>query len=301
VHHIKATYDKITHALNEVLSEQPSIFKSELRPGPKHRFTDIDVIALSLTADFIGVNSENYLFASINSDYKNHFPNLLSRRQYNDRRKRLENKINQLRAIISDKMKKARMSQDIYVIDSMPLRLCKYARRYSSTICKEDPKLIPKVSWCASQDEWYYGFKLNLICTGDGIIKTFKINDSTIHDIHYLDDIGEEFTGCRIVGDKGYISKGRKRDFLAQHRIHIETPPKKNQKNAMPFIWGKVRKTIEVLFSQINAQFDIQRNFAKTLKGYITRIYSKLCTITLLHYINKNNGLPIGRLRYALK
>lgn len=300
MHHIKNTFDKINGTLNEILREESSLLKKKVRPGPRHRFTDTDAIALSLAADFLGLNSENYLFASLNSDYKDCFPNLLSRRQYNDRRKRLANEINQLRNIISDKMNKTRKTQDIYVVDSMPLRICKIARKHRSTICKDDTTLIPKVAWCAAQDEWYYGLKLNVVCTGEGIIKAFKIADPTIHDVHYLDEIGKDFRGCRIVGDKGYISKGRKQELLNDYNVHLETPPKKNQKNQKPFVYGKVRKKIETLFSQLNGQFNTQRNFAKTIRGYVSRLYSKLCTITLLQYINKSGGKPIGRVQYAL-
>ncbi|WPU91109.1 IS982 family transposase [Mucilaginibacter sabulilitoris] len=287
-------------ALKEILGEQPSLLKTRVRPGPKIKFTDIDIIALSLTADHLALNSENYLFAALNSDYKECFPNLLSRRQYHDRRKNLKKEIIYLQGIINRKMEKPRKSQDIYVIDSMPLKICKMARMFRSTICKDDSSLIPKESQCWAQDESYYGFKLNVVCTGEGVIKKFKVDDSTRHDIHYLDEIGDDFKGCRIVGDKGYISKGRKQELLDTYNIHLETPFRKNQKNPKPFIYGKVRKRIETLFSQLNIQFDIQRNFAKTTKGYLTRLYSKLCTITLLQYINKSKGKPIGQVQYAL-
>jgi hypothetical protein len=300
VHHIKVTFDKFKDALNQVLGDNTSLLKKTVRSGPKYKFTDIDVIALSLTADYINAGSENYLFAALNSDYKNDFPNLLSRRQYNHRRKRLEKPIKNLRELISIKMEPARKTQDIYVIDSMPLRVTKFARRNSSTICRDDANLVPQISKCAAQDEWYYGFKLHAVCTGDGIIKAFKIDDSTIHDVHYLDEIGEQFKNCRIVGDKGYISQSRKKELFEDFNIYMETPPKKNQKNQPIFIWGKVRKTIERLFSQINGQFDIQKNYAKTVRGYVTRLYSKLCTLTLLQFVNKSKGRTIGRLKYAL-
>ena len=56
------------------------------RRGVVPRFSDLEVIALSLTAEQFGVDSESYLFALL-KEYKSDFPNLISRRQYNDRRK----------------------------------------------------------------------------------------------------------------------------------------------------------------------------------------------------------------------
>ena len=49
-----STFDKILYHLNEILREKPTLLQNRVRPGPKHIFTDADVIALSLTSDFLG-------------------------------------------------------------------------------------------------------------------------------------------------------------------------------------------------------------------------------------------------------
>lgn len=54
------------------------------RRGVVPRFSDLEVIALSLTAEHLSIDSENNLFDRL-KDYKVEFPNLISRRQYNDR------------------------------------------------------------------------------------------------------------------------------------------------------------------------------------------------------------------------
>ena len=56
------------------------------RRGVVLRFSDLEVIALSLTAKKFSIDSESYLF-SLLEEYKSEIPNLISRRQYNDRRK----------------------------------------------------------------------------------------------------------------------------------------------------------------------------------------------------------------------
>ena len=47
------------------------------RRGVVPRFSDLEVIALSLTAEQFGVDSESYLFALL-EEYKSDFPNLIS-------------------------------------------------------------------------------------------------------------------------------------------------------------------------------------------------------------------------------
>ena len=48
-----------------------------LRRGVIPRFSDLEVIALTLTAEQFGVDSESYLF-SLLKEYKSDFPNLIS-------------------------------------------------------------------------------------------------------------------------------------------------------------------------------------------------------------------------------
>lgn len=60
------------------------------RRGVVPRFSDLEVIALSLTAEKFSIDSESYLF-SLLEEYKSEIPNLISRRQYNNRRKLTDN------------------------------------------------------------------------------------------------------------------------------------------------------------------------------------------------------------------
>lgn len=55
------------------------------RRGVVPRFSDLEVIALSITAETESIDSENRLFVMLKSLAAD-LPNLISRRQYNDRR-----------------------------------------------------------------------------------------------------------------------------------------------------------------------------------------------------------------------
>ena len=59
------------------------------RRGVIPKFSDLEVISLSLTAEALGIDSENYLFHKLSKEYSADFYNLISRRQYNQRRKLL--------------------------------------------------------------------------------------------------------------------------------------------------------------------------------------------------------------------
>ena len=59
-------------------------FKSGI--GRKPKMTDLEVVALSFTAEFMSIDSENSLFKQISLS---EIPNLIERSQFNKRRKKL--------------------------------------------------------------------------------------------------------------------------------------------------------------------------------------------------------------------
>ena len=59
-------------------------FKSGV--GRKEKMSDLEIVALSLTAEFMSIDSENSLFKEINNQQ---IPNLIERSQFNKRRRKL--------------------------------------------------------------------------------------------------------------------------------------------------------------------------------------------------------------------
>jgi len=171
----------------------------------------------------------------------------------------------------------------------MPLEVVKMSRSSRSKICKESFYCSPNFGFCASQNMRYYGYKIHAVCSVEGIFESFDLTKASVHDIHYLKDIKNEFKDCIILGDKGYLSADYQLDLFTNCNIKLEIPMRKNQNNfkKQPYIFRKKRKRIETLFSQLSDQFMIKRNYAKSFDGFKTRIASKITSLTIIQYINK--------------
>ena len=74
------------------------------RRGPVPKFSDLEVVALSLTAETESIDSEKWLFDYKLQEYKDNIPNLISRRQFNDRRKKTAGLCEELRKRIAKEM-----------------------------------------------------------------------------------------------------------------------------------------------------------------------------------------------------
>jgi len=269
------------------------------RCGVVPRFSDLEVIALSLTAESHSIDSENLLFAKLVSEYKKDFPNLISRRQYNDRRKFLFGLTDTIR---TGMVKSIDEYENVFSVDSKPVEICRISRSRRNKVGKTDYDRAPSKGFCASENRYYYGYKLHAVCSMKGIIHSFELTKASVHDIHYLNDLKWELSDCILLGDKGYLSKDVQLDLFENVRIKLEVPYRSNQKDFKPTFkpFKRLRKRIETLFSQLDDHLMMIRNYAKDVNGIFTRILAKITAITALQYLNMLNNKPIGRVKHAL-
>lgn len=300
MHCIKANFDKILHILKEILGEELPASGNLKRPGPIARFTDIEVIALSITAECLSIDSELYLFGKLEAEYKEDFPHLISRRQYNDRRKILFEMQESIRKRLAIHLNEFTR---VYAIDSMPLEICKLSRMERNKMGKDESYTAPDKGFCASQNKWFYGYKLHGVCSPNGVIQELDLTKASVHDVHFLKDLKLTMKDCCITGDRGYISQPLAKELKEKNNIEMRVPMRNNQKGytKVPWIFKKIRKRIETVFSQLCDQFMIQRNYAKSFRGFRTRILAKISGFTTLNYFNKLAGRPLGQIKYALR
>ena len=257
------------------------IYKSGV--GRKQKMSDLEVVALSLTAEFMSIDSENSLFKQLNQA---EIPNLIERSQFNKRRRKLFLFSEEIRTKLA---KEFLEFEDYFIVDSMPLEICKFSRHSRIKICKEEFESAPSKGFCASQNNWFFGYKLHGVCSVSGIFHSLDITKAEVHDVHFLKNIKQQMSDCVLLGDRGYLSESIQLDLFQTVKVRLETPKRSNQKDykQQPYIFRKSRKRIETLFSQLCDQFMIRRNYAKSFEGFKTRILAKITSLTLVQYINK--------------
>jgi len=298
MHNLYANFVKILEVSKQFSRELVNEKGNIPRCGVVPRFSDLEVVALSLTAESLSIDSENCLFEKL-KEYRQEFPNLISRRQYNDRRKFTADLYNKIRADVAGKIDGG---EDYFCIDSKPIEICRIARSKRCTMGRDDLEKAPNYGFCASQNQYYYGYKLHALCGLSGVIHSFDLTGASVHDIKYLQDVKYEYHDCTILGDRGYISREVQLDLFETALIKLEVPHRLNQKDWKPYFppFRKARKRIETSFSQLDDQFMLFRNYAKATTGFFTRIISKISAFTFSQYFNFLNNRPIGQVKYAL-
>ena len=90
--------------------------------------------------------------------------------------------------------------------------------------------------------------------------------------MHYLNDIRWEYHDCMMLGDRGYLSADIQQNLFEAAKITLEVPYRLNQKNWRPptGAYKRFRKRIETIFSQLNDNLMMIRNYAKQSCGLFT-------------------------------
>lgn len=275
---LEASYKLILKELRNI-SQCENLYFKPIKP----KLSDLELISLIILAEYKSIDSEYQLFRDIKGF---EIESKIERSVYNRRKRKLFPFIEQIRMKMVEKLNKC---ETYYVVDSMPLEVCKLSRSSRSKICKDVDYALPNKGFCASQNLHFYGYKLHAVCSINGIFQSFDLSPASVHDIHYLQDIKSQLSDCVLLGDRGYLSQTIQTDLFNQVNIRLETPKRINQQDYKPqfYPYKKYRKRIETLFSQLCDQFMIRRNYAKSFQGFKTRILAKITTLTTIQFLNK--------------
>lgn len=108
MHNQCAIFAKFLNICKQVVGNLINESGNVSRRGVVPRFSDLEKVALNMTSEAVGIDSESLLFAKL-QEYKLEFPNLISRRQYNNRRKLTSSLCNTIRERIAAEWMEAKI------------------------------------------------------------------------------------------------------------------------------------------------------------------------------------------------
>lgn len=104
---------------------------------------------------------------------------------------------------------------NIRIIDSMSILVCKLGRAYFSKLFKD----ISTYGYCASKKETYFWLKLHALVTTNGFITNFILTAANIDDRDEVFDLIELNDRIKILADKGYISNDLKNALTKEKEV----------------------------------------------------------------------------------
>ena len=178
---------------------------------------------------------------------------------------------------------------EVFIIDSLPLPVCKSVR---ATRCRKINGSLPCArayfGKCAAKRWAFFGWRLHLICTPQGVPVTFQMLPASWHDLSPIYELTMELpTASCVYADKGYISSLVKRTLRpapSRHRegVYLVAWHKKSmQPNTFEEWCGlkRYRHLIETALSQL-VSMGIQRLHARTNQGFSIKVLASLLALT---------------------
>ena len=193
---------------------------------------------------------------------------------------RLSDLISQLFYHLSDIFKYLNI-ESVYIIDSFPIPICKNIRISRSKLIKGEEFR----GYNASKKEYFYGFKVHLISTGEGIPVEFLITAGSIHDNTALQMMNIDLPeNSDLYGDAAYLNAEAKALLLEFQKIKLKAATKKN--SIERDTWAEAlenkyfRKKVENTFSEITYKFP-KKIHAVTTEGFLLKLLIAIIALIL--------------------
>ena len=253
--------------------------------GRKPRFSDSEVLTLMLGAEYLPFSSEQQYLGYMRANHSDLFPDLLSQSQFNRRARSLRYLIECLRR---DWLIDLGIDQvERFLIDTKPVPVLGYKRSKR----RSDFYGSAAYGYCASRKLYYFGYKLVMITTLDGLPVVYDLAPANTDERLAAEAVLDNIKNAVLIGDKGFIGVEWQAQMLEQTGNKILTPKRKNQAQNPPgydSALNQIRERIEGLFHELqNTGRNLERLLAKTVLGLAARLSAKVTAHLFKHILRK--------------
>jgi hypothetical protein len=261
------------------------------KAGRKARFSDSEVMTLMLAAEYLPFPSETQYLAYIRANHRDLFPQLLSQSQFNRRARGLRHLVEQMRR---DWLLDTGLGQaTVYLLDTKPLPVLGYKRSKK----RSDFLGSADYGYCASRHLRYFGYKMVMISTVDGIPVCYELAAANTDERQAAETVLDYINNAPVIADKGFLGIEWQAQIREQTGNRILTPRRKNQKvqhkPGYEAMLNSLRERIEGVFHELqNTGRNLERLMAKTVDGLATRLIAKVTAHLFKHIL---------RLRYKVE
>jgi Transposase DDE domain len=262
------------------------------KPGKKPDFSDSEVLTLMVAQDYLPYPGERQYIAYLRANYLREFPKLLDQSQFNRRARGLRCVLEQLRRHWLSVLGVHDPKQLLIDTNPLPVMTVTRSKRHSAF------RGSAAKGYCAARDLKYFGYKLVLLTTLDGIPVCYDLVAANVDDRDAGEQILQEVRDCDIYGDKGFLSVTWQAAVRQQTGNRVWTCKRANQVQQNPpafdALLKMVRERIEgTLHCLQNTGRNLERLLAKTVEGGCTRVIAKVSALVLKLVLRRCYGVDV--------
>jgi hypothetical protein len=281
---------------DDLLKESPQLAPYRPGAGIRPRLSDAELITLAVMQALLGFTSEARWLRHARAHLRHLFPYLPGQPGYN---KRLRGAAALIRHCIRVLAADASVwSDDVWVVDSTPVE----CGRSRETARRSDLAGWAEYGYCASHSRYFWGLRLHLVCTLQGLPVAFALAGAKADERDVLagmlaadPDLISTRPGQTLIGDKNYYGTVFEA-AVAGAGVTLLRPARKGEPSRTGARYFRpLRQVIESINDTFKGQLDLERHGGHTPEGVIVRILQRILALTAAIWHNDHAGQPVLR------
>lgn len=266
-------------AIDDLLNRPPR------RRGRLPKLSDSELVCLAAAQVLLGCASEQrwLRFAWVRLGHL--FPYLPQQPGYNKRLRALAPVLGRVLRQLAEQTPS--WCDRLRLLDATPLP-CAASRE---TVERSALREIAGYGYCASHSRYFWGLKLYLLTTPDGIPVEWCLANPKLGEAEVAEALLDRNTvheGQVIVSDKGFADR-----FLENHLVELGAvlvrPDRKDERPRFGSL-GPVRQWIESIFDTLKGQLSLEQHGGRTPAGVMARVAQRLLALTAAIWWNWQIG-----------
>jgi DDE family transposase len=291
---VKTDLDTLLVALYVLIDDQV-IPPAQRRPGRPKKLSDAELVCLAVAQVLLGARSEHHWLRMCYGRLGHLFPYLPKQPGYHKRLKAATPLICQTMLHL------ARLcpswTDDLRLIDATPIP-CGASRE---TVTRSELAGWASYGYCAAHSRWYWGLKLYVITTGEGMPVAWCLADPKLGEREVAEELfghardhGALRPGMILLADKGLSGTELERFAADQIGVLLARPDRKDEKRRYGTLAG-MRQWIEAIYDTCKDQLNLECHGGRTPAGVIVRIAQRLLALATVIWHNWKINAPVKR------
>jgi hypothetical protein len=281
---VRADLDDLVIALYVTIDE---LLGPRQRPGRPPRISDAELVCLAIAQVLLDCPAEHRWLRLATTRLGHLFPYLPKQPGYNKRLRRLAPQICQ--ALRSLAWQSPSFCDHVRLLDSTPVP-CGASRQ---TVRRSDLAGYAAYGYCASHSRYFWGFRLYLLTTPDGIPVDFALAPANAPEREVAAAMLARqplAPGQVLVTDKGFAS-AEFEQFIAAMGALLVRPDRTDEQPRFGSLGG-MRQWIESVNDTLKGQLSLERHGGRTLDGVFIRVAQRLLALAAGLWFNWQLGDP---------
>lgn len=261
----------------------------DVRTGPAAKYPNSLINTILILKNLFGSNSERSFLRYLGQHHKDAFPMLPERSWFNRKAEKLVYIQRNMHQLLLQKSCADMI--EIRIVDTTPVPVVKIYR--ANKCATFEKKTEVNFGYCASKDMYYYGQKLTLLVTPEGMPTEHALTPANFHDLKALKltlpKVSHDLKRKKLVADKGYYDGDLEVTLRKQHKTTLIVPEKrKHQRKNTEYEKKLLKKRgiVETVNQQLQDQMNIDETRARSNLGLQSRIQSSILSFTFGIYFN---------------